>query len=835
MSEMIVGIDLGTCNSSAAIIKLGRLELIPFSEYSRIEGQYVLPSYVAYNQKCDVAYIGEAARTQAPSTPKKTFYNIKRLIGRKYEDGLNEAKVLNLPYDIVKGEDGYVKLKLENKIIYPHEVTAEILRHIKKDAENNQKEVIRRAVITVPAYFDDDKRRFTRKAGEIAGLEVVHVLVEPAAALLTYSEMVGKEKMYPHLFSLGLDYERYLNNGPVNNELRNAFEKNKCPLVSNAEISNVNNEKWEIIDEKMTYDIKKSGKQLKIYKSNPNIMVFDIGAGTLDIVIMSYKKVMNEEVIVVVDKKERGTKIYDDNEEERPTKFEPLVYEGDNSLGGANMDAEIMNYVLKKILDEHGVDLKHDSRSMAELKGLVENAKISLSRRENVVITINHQLDSFDVPLTRGKLEELVSPDIDRCKKVIERTLKQLKEKGIEKDDIDDIILVGGPTRMPIIQRMIEKEVGKPLRKIGNINDWNPMTCVATGAAYWIDIYKKGTVSEKDKNGGIIEDKKADIIDEGTPYAWGIIKNIGIDSILIKLIEKGTIYPTTGRHYSISLGKMEDRVKILIGQLNPANMKEYINLGEYEFRIVPLARSREIDVTFDLDNDGLLSVTMTNREENESLKFTKLVTGEWDKGTKKSITEVMNPDEEYTKKEETKREIEKKDMEYATRVFNGLGQKDRDILITQSMMVDVHRRMSDAYTLAQEILHFGMSTDDRKSINEKIDELNKLQETWDNRSINVQQYHADAKRLSNELINICEGVSVIIPRNTLNTSITNANKLIEKIEKCSGIPSEISDKKSELERTIGDRNLPDNKKYIRIEGRIEEIKHLLKNTNININ
>lgn len=900
-SEMIVGIDLGTCNSSAAIIQGGKLQLIAFSECSRNEGQYVLPSYVSYDQKGDVAYVGGAARSQAPTNPKRTFYNIKRLIGKKYEEALNEAKTLNLSCDIVKGDDGYVKLKLENRTLYPYEVTAEILRQIKRDAENNLNKVINRAVITVPAYFDDDKRKYTRKAGEVAGLEVVHVLVEPAAALLTYSKIVGMEKMYPYLFSLGADYKQHLHGDTVSNELRSAFENNKCPLTSNAEISSSKiGNKWEIRDDKMIYEIKESGIQLKIYKSNPNIMVFDIGAGTLDIVIMSYKKVMGEEVILSQD-----TQPYD--EDESPTKFEPLVYEGDSSLGGANMDAKIMDYVLKEIQKEHNDDLKNDSRLLIDLKERVEDAKVRLSKKPNTIISIDYKQDTFEVPLTREKLEELVSQDIDRCRNVIKRAIIQLKEKGFEKEEIDDIILVGGPTRMPIIQKMIEKEVGKPLRKIENINDWNPMTCVATGAAHWIDIYRGTGIQEVEK--------KVDIIHEGTPYAYGII-NIDTN-IFVKLIEKDTIYPTKG-YYLIPLPKMTESAKIRVGQINPKYLfnwdeipgndngglielisqdfgidwvkmgkiekiedgkairvtngknslslrlnndktkiileiderrkvefvvknengklkiynpndaKDRVNLGEYEFRIVKSAKDREIEVIFELDHDGILSVIMTM--ENESLKFAGLVADESNRDIK--ITAVLSPDEDKAKKtEEEKHKLEQMKKEMQEEIKK-LDPKQLDAMATQQMMNAANQKIGEAYNLAHDVLTSGTSVEDGNRISKKQDDLSKLYEDKDN--IPLPQYYANADKLSKDLIEACEKAVITIPDGEVDRSIKKANQLKEKIKMYSGIHHDISEKISELEMAIGDPQLSNNIKFIRIERRIAEISYLLKKYKINI-
>jgi len=835
MSEMVVGIDLGTCNSSAAVIQGGRPQLIAFSGSSRIEGNYVLPSYVAYDQKGDVAYIGEAARGQSFTNPKRTFYNIKRLIGKKYEDGLKEAQVLNLSYDIVKGEDGYANLKLENKTLYPHEVTAEILRQIKNDTEKNLNEVINRAVITVPAYFDDDKRKYTRKAGEVAGLEVVHVLVEPAAALLTYSEMVGMEKMYPYLFSISSDFKTDLEDERLSPDLRKAFEDNNYPLASNPLISKVSSTKWEISDEKVEYMVKESGTQLKVYKSNPNIMVFDIGAGTLDIVIMKYKEVMGEEIIIAVDEEEKGTVIYDEDEGESESKFEPLVYEGDNSLGGTNMDAEIMNYVLEEIQRKSDIDLKNDGEALIKLREQVEHAKIRLSERETTRISMDWKLETFDIPLTREKLEELISPVIDKCRKVIRRALEDLKEKAnLKKEDIDDVILVGGPTRMPIIKTMIEKEVGKPLRNI-DIKAWDPMTCVATGAAHWIGIYSNGPIPI---GNGEEKKKKVDMI-EGTPYAHGIIKNMDTNPVFIKLIDKGTKYSGGGvsGNYTIQLRPMEKNAKIVVGQINPADLEDYINLGEYEFRIVASPKPREIDAIFDLDHDGILSVTMTDKEVDESLKLVGL---EADKeeidGRKRPITEVLTMEEEKAKDIEVQKQAEEEMRGLVDDITKGLSPDEMKALAVQSLMAEAWQKMEAAFSLYQKISKYRMPVEaERHNIDQKnqelIDELNK-------RMIDApEQYYTNVKDLSEELYTACENATIEITDEELDMTIINANKLIGAIEdigKDSGISHDISEKISEVENAIDDPNLSDNKKYIRIEGRIEEIKFLLKKHEINI-
>ena len=825
MSEMIVGIDLGTCNSSAAVMKGGKPQLIAFSEPSRIEGKYVLPSYVAYDQKGDVAYIGGAARGQAPLNSKRTFYDIKRLIGKKYKDWIEEANALNLPYDIVEGEDRYVKLKLENKTLYPHEVTAEILRQIKKDAENNLNEVINRAVITVPAYFDDDKRKYTRKAGEDAKLEVVHVLVEPAAALLTYSEMVGMEKMYPYLFSISPEFKTDLENERLSPDLRNAFENNNYPLASNAIISKVSSTKWEISDEKRAYMIKELGAQLKIYKSNPTIMVFDIGAGTLDIVIMKYKEVMGEEIFLPVDGEEKGTIVYDEEEGESESKFEPLVYEGDNSLGGTNMDAEIMNYVLKEIQDEYSKDIKNDSGALMELKKKVETAKIRLAKKEDLIIDIDYGQDTFEVPLTRKKLEELVSPVIDRCREVIGRALKDLKEKAnLEKEGIDDVILVGGPTRMPIIQTMIEEEVGKPLRNI-DINAWDPMACVATGAAHWVGISIDEIISDKWEKGVYI--------DEGTPYAYGIIKNKDTDSIFFKVIEKGTIYPTQGQ-YSIQLGLMEEKAKIVVGQINPADLADYINLGEYEFRIVASPKPREIDVIFDLDHDGILSVTMTDKEVNESLRLVGL---EADKeeidGRKRPVTEVLTMEEEKAKDTEIQKKEEergKKESDEAIEELLRLGIP-REKIAESAMLNKVDRRWKTAFSLYRRISEYRMPPMVKRNIDQKVQKLN---DELNKESDSPQQHAINVFDLAEELIKACENAPIEITEDVLQGAIIKANKLIEDIEKLPGIPTDISEKISELENVIDNPDLPKNKQYTGIEARIEEIKFLLEKHKINI-
>ncbi|MBC7118208.1 MAG: Hsp70 family protein, partial [Methanobacteriaceae archaeon] len=395
--EKIIGIDLGTSNSAAAVLIGGKPTIIPSAEGASLYGK-TFPSVVAFTEDGQML-VGEPARRQAITNPENTITAIKRSMGTDR------------------------KIKIQDKEFTPQEISAFILQKIKKDAEAFLGEKVEKAVITVPAYFNDNQRTATKDAGTIAGLEVVRLVNEPTAASLAY----------------GLDKE----------------------------------------DEEL------------------DIMVFDFGGGTLDVTIMEF-----------------GGGV-----------FEVQSTSGDTQLGGTDMDNAIMNYLSEEFKKETGIDIMEDDNAVQRLREAAEKAKIELSSTVQTEINLPYITADSSGPkhlihtLTRAKLEELVDPIVRKCAGPMEQALKDAK---MGKEDIDKIILVGGPTRMPIVQKFVEDFMGKPVER-----GIDPMECVAMGAAI---------------QGGVLAGEIKDIVLlDVTPLSLGIETQGGI---FTKLIERNTTIPT---------------------------------------------------------------------------------------------------------------------------------------------------------------------------------------------------------------------------------------------------------------------------------------------------
>ncbi|MBC7097254.1 MAG: molecular chaperone DnaK, partial [Methanobacteriales archaeon] len=395
--EKIIGIDLGTSNSAAAVLIGGKPTIIPSAEGASLYGK-TFPSIVAFTEDGQML-VGEPARRQAVTNPENTITAIKRSMGTNR------------------------KIKIQDKEFTPQEISAFILQKIKKDAEAFLGEKVEKAVITVPAYFNDNQRTATKDAGKIAGLDVVRLVNEPTAASLAY----------------GLDKE----------------------------------------DEEL------------------GIMVFDFGGGTLDVTIMEF-----------------GGGV-----------FEVQSTSGDTQLGGTDMDNAIMNYLADEFKKETGIDIMEDDNAVQRLREAAEKAKIELSSTVQTEINLPYITADSSGPkhlihtLTRAKLEELVDPIVQKCAGPMEQALKDAK---MGKEDIDKIILVGGPTRMPIVQKFVEDFMGKPVER-----GIDPMECVAMGAAI---------------QGGVLAGEIKDIVLlDVTPLSLGIETQGGI---FTKLIERNTTIPT---------------------------------------------------------------------------------------------------------------------------------------------------------------------------------------------------------------------------------------------------------------------------------------------------
>ena len=591
----VIGIDLGTTNSCVSVMEGSEPVVIP-----NAEGNRTTPSVVAYAADKQVL-VGQAAKRQAVTNPEKTLFAVKRLIGRKFEDEVIQEDMKSAPYGIVKAENGDAWVEVDGNKMAPPQVSAEILKKMKKTAEDYLGAKVDGAVVTVPAYFNDSQRQATKAAGKIAGLEVKRIINEPTAAALAF----------------GLD------------------------------------------------KLKKDGV----------IAVYDLGGGTFDISIIEMTNVDGE------------------------YQFEVISTSGDTHLGGEDFDLILINHFIEEFKSESGFDLNTDPMALQRLKEAAEKAKIELSTTDQTEVNLPYITADASGPkhfvhkITRAKLESLVG---DLVKKSMDPLKTALKDAKLAPKDIDEVILVGGQTRMPMVQKAVADFFGKEARK-----DINPDEAVALGAA---------------TQGAVLSGERSDVLLlDVTPLTLGI-ETLG--GVLTPMIEKNTTIPTNKSQVYSTAEDNQTAVTVHVLQGERKKASDNKSLGQFNLTDIPAAPrgTPQIEVTFDIDANGIINVSAKDKSTNKE----QSITIQGGSGLSDEEIEKMVKDAELNAEEDKKFE----ELIASRNMADGLASSTKKAM--EEAKDDLTEDETKSLTEAIEKVESACKTESKEEIDKSVEDLSKI-------------------------------------------------------------------------------------------------------------